>query len=114
MNFSKAVFRWLGVVSVLALALLSAPTLAADAVKPGRSGQAIYSVSCVSCHGFGMRGAPKVSDSAAWAPRLAQGKDKMYQHVIDGMGWMPRRGTCFTCSDDEVKAAVDYMVSQVK
>jgi cytochrome c5 len=60
-----------------------------------------------------MRGSPQVRDTAAWAPRLAQGKDKLYQHVIDGLGWMPRRGTCFTCSDEEVKAAVDYMLTLV-
>jgi len=98
------------------LLLFCLPSLGADTTvpAPARSGRAIYSVSCVSCHGYGMRGAPKVTDAAAWAPRLAQGKDKMYQHVIEGMGWMPRRGTCSTCSDEEVKAAVDYMVSQVK
>lgn len=97
----------------LALTLLSFPCLAADTTAPARPGRAIYSVSCVACHGYGMRGAPKVSDTAAWAPRLAQGKDQIYRHVIEGMGWMPRRGTCFTCSDDEVKAAVDYMLAQV-
>lgn len=105
---------WRSVSVGAALVLLCSPSLAADTTAPARSGRAIYSVSCVSCHGYGMRGAPKVTDVAAWAPRLAQGKDKMYQHVIEGMGWMPRRGTCSTCSDDEVKAAVDYMVSQVK
>lgn len=110
MNFSF----WRSASVGAAFVLLCLPSLAADTTAPARSGRAIYSVSCVSCHGYGMRGAPKVTDAAAWASRLAQGKDKMYQHVIEGMGWMPRRGTCFTCSDDEVKAAVDYMVSQVK
>jgi cytochrome c5 len=99
--------------AALALTLLSFSCLAADTTAPARSGRAVYSVSCVSCHGYGMRGAPKMNDASAWAPRLAQGKDKIYQHVIDGLGWMPRRGTCFTCSDDEVKAAVDFMLAQV-
>jgi cytochrome c5 len=100
---------WLGVLLAMLAGVASAETPART-----RSGRSIYSVSCASCHSHGMRGAPQVTDPAAWAPRLAQGKDTIYRHVIDGLGWMPRRGTCFTCSDDEVKAAVDYLLSQVK
>jgi cytochrome c5 len=60
-----------------------------------------------------MRGAPKFTDKTAWAPRLAQGREKLYEHVIKGLGWMPSRGTCSTCTDEEIKAAVDYMLSRM-
>lgn len=95
------------------LACLSGWLSAAQATPPARSGRSVYSVSCASCHAHGMRGAPQVRDAEAWAPRLAQGKDTLYRHVIEGLGWMPRRGTCFTCSDEDVKAAVDYMLTLI-
>ena len=87
--------------------------LAAATGKPARSGASIYSVSCASCHTYGMRGAPKLTDKAAWAPRLAQQPGTLVTHVIKGLGWMPPRGTCTTCSDEDIKAAVDYMVSRL-
>ena len=87
--------------------------LAAATGKPARSGASIYSVSCASCHTYGMRGAPKLTDKAAWAPRLAQPPGTLVTHVIKGLGWMPPRGTCTTCSDEDIKAAVDYMVSRL-
>jgi cytochrome c5 len=60
-------------------------------------------------------GAPKPGDKEEWAPRIAQGNDVLYKHAIEGFtgekGMMPARGAGASLSDDEVKAAVDYMVS---
>ncbi|MBE7942698.1 cytochrome c5 family protein, partial [Ramlibacter aquaticus] len=79
-------------------------------------GQGVYSRTCVACHGAGVAGAPKFGDKAAWAPRIAQGKDTLYQHAINGYtgknGVMPPKGGNTALSDAEVKAAVDYMVGQ--
>ena len=92
----------------------AAPAWAAGAnTNPVRSGQSIYSSRCSSCHDYAMRGAPRLTDKAAWTHRLAQGQEKLYEHVIKGLGWMPRRGACSTCTDDELKAAVDYMLSRI-
>ncbi|WP_420227657.1 c-type cytochrome [Pigmentiphaga litoralis] len=60
-----------------------------------------------------MRNAPRLTDKAAWAPRLAQPPGTLTAHVIKGLGWMPPRGTCSACSDEEIQAAVDYMVSRL-
>jgi len=61
-------------------------------------------------------GAPKPGDKADWGPRIAQGTDLLYKHAIEGFtgakGMMPARGGSATLSDDEVKAAVDYMIAQ--
>ena len=89
----------------------SASAAPAAAAGP-RSGDAVYSASCAACHGTGVAGAPKVGDSAAWAPRVAQGMDTLMSHAINGLNAMPPKGTCATCSDDEIKAAVEYMLSQ--
>ncbi|MCA0174732.1 MAG: c-type cytochrome [Proteobacteria bacterium] len=79
------------------------------------AGKAIYNKTCALCHSAGVGGAPKSGDKADWAPRIAQGKDVLYKHAIEGYtgakGMMPARGGNTSLSDDEVKMAVDYQVS---
>lgn len=81
-------------------------------------GKSTYNKTCVLCHGVGAAGAPKPGDKADWGPRIAQGMDVLYKHSMDGFtgakGVMPARGGAAALSDDEVKAAVDYMVEQSK
>lgn len=74
-----------------------------------RAGDAVYNASCAGCHGTGAAGAPKVGDKGAWGPRIAQGKATLYKHALGGFKGMPPKGMCMTCSDDEIKAAVDFM-----
>lgn len=79
------------------------------------AGEKLFSSVCATCHTAGLMGAPKLSDKADWAPRIAQGKDTLYKNAIVGYqgksGVMPARGGS-QASDEEVKAAVDYMVSK--
>nr|WP_312535120.1 c-type cytochrome [Moraxella sp. CTOTU47618] len=79
------------------------------------AGEKLFGSVCTTCHTAGLMGAPKFGDKAAWAPRIAQGKDTLYKHAISGYqgkaGVMPAKGGS-QASDDEVKAAVDYMVSK--
>lgn len=79
-----------------------------------RSGQQVYDATCTMCHGAGVGGAPKTGDKGAWGPRIAQGADTLHKHAIDGVRAMPPKGTCATCSDEEVIAAVDFMVGKSK
>ena len=80
----------------------------------GLDGEALYASSgCVACHAAGVAGAPKLGDSEAWSSRLEQGKDALYQSVLNGKGVMPPRGGS-SASDEEIMAVVDYMVSQVQ
>ena len=88
-----------------------APTQAADT---SGKGEAIYRQSCAVCHTAGVAGAPKLTDKAAWAPRIAQGKNALYNSSLKGKGAMPAKGGNPSLSDADVKAAVDYMVSQAK
>ena len=79
------------------------------------AGEKLFGSVCATCHTAGLMGAPKLGDKADWAPRIAQGKDTLYKHAIGGYqgksGVMPAKGGS-QASDDEVKAAVDYMVSK--
>ena len=79
-----------------------------------RSGEDVYNGSCMACHGTGAGGAPKTGDAAAWKPRIAQGADTLHKHAIGGFNAMPAKGLCMTCSDDEVAAAVDFIVAKSK
>lgn len=80
----------------------------------GAVGVQVYQKSCQSCHAMGVAGAPKQGDKAAWAPRIATGMDALVASAINGKNIMPPRGACASCSDDDIKAAVQYMVSQSK
>ncbi len=85
---------------------------AADAAP--KSPEEIYTASCSACHGAGVLGAPKFGDSGEWAPRIAQGKDTLYEHAIKGFNSMPPMGSCGGCSEDDIKAVVDYMVAEAE
>ena len=90
------------------------------AAEPGGGGDAagkkIYDGACFVCHMAGVSGAPKLGDKAAWEKRIAKGMDALMQSSINGIAGtaMPPRGTCAACSDDDLKAAVEYMVSQAQ
>ncbi len=93
-------------------------TAVANAVIPtataaGDKGQQVYNQVCGTCHNTGVANAPKLGDKAAWAPRIAQGKDKMYANGIKGKNAMPPKGG-FPGSDADFKAAVDYIVNKSK
>jgi len=79
-----------------------------------RSGEDIYNSKCLACHNTGAAGAPKLGDAGAWAPRIAKGNDTLYTSAISGFKGMPAKGLCMDCSDDEIKATVDYMVNNSK
>ncbi len=81
-------------------------------------GKAVYESSCAACHAQAVAGAPKFGDAAAWKDRVAKGNDALYENAIKGFtgeaGMMPPKGGFANLSDDEVKAAVDYMVESAK
>lgn len=100
-----------------ALVAVAAPVAAATPVASGAKsdvGQTTYNAVCVACHSVGAAGAPKTGDQAAWSPRIAQGKDTLYASALKGKGAMLAKGGNPGLSDDAVKAAVDYLVAQVK
>lgn len=86
---------------------------AAPQAAAGDVGKKVYDSTCQMCHAAGVAGAPKFGDKAAWAPRIAEGKAKMYDIALHGKGAMPPKGT-YAGSDDDVKAAVDYMAAAAK
>ncbi|TDN68012.1 c-type cytochrome [Paraburkholderia sp. BL10I2N1] len=100
-------------------AMASIPQAAAPAAGATQSadasqaGKALYTQVCQACHAAGVLNAPKFGDKEAWAPRLKDSMDTVYNYALHGKGAMPPKGGS-TASDADVKAAVDYMVSSVK
>ena len=84
---------------------------AAPAAPSAADGQAIYQQACFACHMTGAAGAPKLGDKAAWGPRVATGKAALMTSVINGKGAMPPKGGQMQLTDDEISAAIDYMVA---
>jgi cytochrome c5 len=71
--------------------------------------EAVFNRACGMCHNGQLPQAPKKGDSAAWAPRLAQGSDTLVKHVSEGFNAMPPRGLCMDCSADDYKAVIEWM-----
>jgi cytochrome c5 len=100
-------------------AMASVPQAAAPAAGGAQSadasqaGKALYQQVCQACHAAGVLNAPKFGDKDAWAPRLKDPMDTIYNYALHGKGAMPPKGGS-TASDADVKAAVDYMVSAAK
>ena len=90
-----------------------AAAVAATASGP-RSSEDIYSGKCAACHDTGAAGAPKTGDIDQWTARAARGVDTLYTNAINGINGMPVKGLCLDCSDDEIRATVDYMISKSK
>ena len=86
-------------------------TLQSAEVNAGIDGGAIFGSNCGACHLSGVAEAP-IPGSEAWAERAANGIDSLTANAIAGMGVMPPKGGRLDLSDDEVRAAVEYMMAQ--
>ena len=107
---------------VIILAVFSMQAAVADSsayleLQPELSqGRTVWMDNCEGCHGYGIAGAPIPMQPSEWAPRLVKGKKTLYEHAINGFfgpedTMMPERGGNPDLSDEEVKAAVDYMAA---
>jgi len=76
------------------------------------TGKMVFEQTCAACHGMGLAGAPKIGDKEAWRARIEEGLDDMVESAINGTGAMPAKGGNASLSDDEVKAAVSYIIEQ--
>jgi len=82
------------------------------------SGEEVYQMACVACHGTGIAGAPRFGDRAAWAPHVSKGMETLHQNAINGIqgpaGVMPPKGGRMDLSDQSVVNGVDYMIDAVR
>lgn len=89
-------------------------TMAAPVAAGPLEPETVYNTYCVACHNGAIADSPALGDVAAWSERIAKGMDVLYASGINGITGtlMPVKGTCMSCTDDDIKATVDYMVAQ--
>lgn len=94
------------------------PIATTEPVTALLTGPQVYKEICVACHSApGVGGAPPIGDHDAWVARIDQGLETLIDHAINGFsgstGIMPMKGGRLDLSDEEIIAAVEYMVEQV-
>ncbi len=91
------------------LLLLAAQGDAAE--EPAFDAEQAYRATCFACHGTGAAHSPEVGDQIEWEIRMEKGMDTLVQNTINGLnGIMPPKGLCATCSDEQLRAIVEFMV----
>lgn len=103
-----------GLAACLVLSLSGTDTIgnflipSASAEEP--DGGQLYNTYCAICHKVGLNTAPKYGSKPLWAKRIAQGRETVYTNALNGLRGMPPRGGFAQLTDEEVKAAIDFMV----
>jgi len=97
--------------SAMPVAVAANEPAAAGAETQEIDGSAIYATVCQACHMTGAAGAP-IPGSDAWNERAAKGLDGLAANAISGIGAMPPKGGRMDLSDDEIRAAVGFMLEQ--
>ncbi len=102
--------------SGIMLSVLVGCSSGSSSVTATSTGAEIYAQSCAACHSGGfkgwMTGAPELGDKTVWKPLIVKGVDAMTTFSIKGVNKMPAKGGCKSCSDEQIKATVEYMVGQ--
>lgn len=101
--------RRIAVAAVL-VACIASPSAAAQG-KDGTGKEVVESL-CISCHGTGLKGAPRIGDKQAWAKRASQGLTSLTRTALDGIRQMPPHGGNLALTDTEIERAITYMVNQ--
>ena len=96
----------------LLIAVAGAGLAGAQPPAVERTGKQVVDALCVSCHGTGHAGAPRIGDEKAWAPLIAKGLTSLSRTAMTGTGSMPSHGGNLKLSDVEVARAITYMVNQ--
>lgn len=107
--------------SKIRLGLVSSATLALSLLGVGcadnsqlKMGEEVFSGLCIACHAAGLNGAPIVGNSKMWGPRIEQGVPTLIEHATNGYGLMPAKGGNPDLTDEQIAAAVAYMVNEVQ
>jgi cytochrome c5 len=99
---------------VIAFAAALASLAAAGASIAAPRGDKVYDKTCVVCHDTGLSGAPRLGNRSEWAPRMSAGIDALVSSVKNGKGQMPPKGGNDKFTEEELRAAVEYMLAKVR
>lgn len=74
-------------------------------------GKQVYHKVCAACHATGVLGAPRFGVASQWTERLKLGLDTLHENALTGIGAMPPKGGCTTCTDRQIISAVNYILA---
>ena len=91
-------------------------SVASTGAGGAQSPEQVYNTYCMACHGTGANNAPVLGNATDWQPRIDKGMDTLYENAINGFNnnAMPAKGLCMSCSGDDIRATVDYILSSVQ
>ena len=87
---------------------------ASSGIAIAGDGSSTYKLVCSSCHESTVSGAPRLNDKTEWKHRIAQGMDKMYASTVNGKCEVSVKELRHDLSNEDIKTAVDYMVSRAQ
>jgi cytochrome c5 len=97
---------------LLIFVLLSAFSTHSQAAPTDRQLK-LLTVNCLQCHANAHTGAPVMGDLKAWQPILAQGKQQIMTHVVEGLRGMPPLGYCSACSEDDLVTLSEILAGEI-
>lgn len=81
--------------------------------QPDARTMQMWSRSCALCHVDGNAGAPRMGHTEEWLPRLAQGREILLKHTVEGLNSMPPLGYCMACEREDFLAMIDFMTAEL-
>ena len=98
---------------VFGLLMLAGAQAFGAGAAPNERAMALWARSCALCHIDGNAGAPRVGQAEEWGPRLAQGRETLLKHTVEGLNSMPPLGYCMACERDDFLAMIDFMTADL-
>lgn len=90
--------------------LPSGPMPVAATAGDAKLGETVYKEHCAACHDTGAGGAPKVGTSD-FSPLAKMPLTDLYRNAYYGVSFMPAKGGCAKCTDQDLSSAIRYMLS---
>ena len=91
----------------------SSPSTVAEVPAPAvvmfKSGEQVYKQVCLSCHAFGVAGAPKAGEPGGWEALAKEGQAMVTAHGWVGIRGMPPKGGRADLSLEEFARATAWM-----
>lgn len=81
-------------------------------------GKEIFKNNCASCHTGGFKGwvtgAPEIGELEEWKESFEKNNQELVNIVFTGANDHELKGGCDACTKDQIRAAIEYIMSKTK
>jgi cytochrome c5 len=102
-----------GLILAMGVFMLAGAQASGTSTPGNERAMALWARSCALCHIDGNAGAPRVGQAEEWGARLAQGRERLLKHTVEGLNSMPPLGYCMACERDDFLAMIDFMTADL-